>query len=77
MAGKKNQKLVAVIDGVTKTQAANIQADILKSKNKHAPHARATAAVGSRDDVGKLIGSSHDNVKKIGTKGGKSGGKKK
>jgi len=37
MAGKKDQSVVAVIDGLTKTQAANISSDILKAKNKHAP----------------------------------------
>jgi len=40
MAGKKDQSVVAVIDGLTKTQAANISSDILKAKNKHAPEAR-------------------------------------
>jgi ribosomal protein L37AE/L43A len=33
----------SVIDGLTNTQATNIQSDIIKSKNKNAPDARAIA----------------------------------
>ena len=77
MAGKKDQSLVTIIDGLTKTQAANIQADISKSKNKHAPTARAISTQGSRQDVGKMISSGHDDIKRLESKGGRSNGKKK
>ena len=78
MAGKKNQSVVAVIDGLTSTQAANIQADIIESKNKHAPTARATAIQGNRQDVGKMLSSGqNDTVKQIEGKGSGSNGKKK
>ena len=66
MAGKKDQSVVSVISDLTKTQAANILADITKSKSKHAPFGRGTIAQGSIFDVGKLLGS---GLKKIGSKG--------
>lgn len=77
MAGKKNQSVVAVIDGLTATQAANIQADIIKSKSKHAPNARGIATQGNREDVGKMISSGQKAVMKIDSKGAGTNGKKK
>lgn len=77
MAGKKNQSVVAVIDGLTPNQAANIQADIIKSKNKHAPSARGIATQGNRQDVGKMLSSNQNAVKQIESKGVGSNGKKK
>ena len=77
MAGKKNQSVVAVIDGLTSTQAANIQADIIKSKNKHAPSARGIATQGNRQDVGKMLSNNQNAVKQIESKGVGSNGKKK
>ena len=44
MAGKKNHAVVAVISGLTSNQAADITKDIMKSKQKHAPQGRGTAA---------------------------------
>lgn len=89
MAGKKDQAVVVVIDGCTHIQAANIKADIEKSKAKHAPLARATASTGHRDDVGKRLSLQHESVRQLGSskqndapkqierKDGKSNGKKK
>jgi len=77
MAGKKNQSVVAVIDGLTPTQAANIQADIIKSKSKHAPTARAIATQGNRQDVGKMLSSGQNAVMQIESKGSGENGKKK
>jgi hypothetical protein len=76
MAGKKDQSLVAIIDGLTNIQAANIQSDIIKSKNKYAPDARAIATQGNRQDVGKMLSSGHDTVKKIGAGDGRNDRKK-
>jgi len=55
MAGKKDQVIVSVIAGVTKKQGANILADIMKSKNHHAPNARSTSASGSASHIGNLL----------------------
>lgn len=52
---KKDQSIVAIISGLTPTQAADIQADIIKSKKKHAPNARAIASLGHKDDVGNML----------------------
>ncbi|HOO25267.1 MAG TPA: hypothetical protein PKW24_01495 [Clostridiales bacterium] len=76
MAGKKDQSVVAVIDGLTKTQAANISSDILKAKNKHAPEARGTAAIGNRFDIKKNLVSGYENIKKLSSRSD-TGGKKK
>ena len=77
MAGNKNQSVVSVIDGLTATQAANIQADIIKSKNRHAPNARGIATQGNRQDVGKMLSSGQNAVKQIESKGAKANDKKK
>ncbi len=77
MAGKKNNAVVAVIDGLTATQAANIQNDIVKSKNKHAPNSRGVATLGDRKDVGKMLNSGQSATKLIESGEVKSGGKKK
>jgi hypothetical protein len=77
MADKKNQSVVAVIDGLTPNQAANIQADIIKSKNKHAPTARGIATQGNRQDIGKMISSSQNSLMQIEGKGASIDGKKK
>lgn len=55
MAGKKNQAVVAVISGLTNNQAAQITKDIMKSKQKYAPHARGTASSGLMSSVGSLL----------------------
>jgi len=77
MIGKKNQSVIAVIDGLTATQAANIQADILKSKSKHAPKARGIATQGDREDIGKMISSGQKAVMKFESKEEGSNGKTK
>jgi len=69
MAGKKDQAVVAVIGDVTSNQAANIQADILKSKNRHAPNSRGTIAVANKLDIGKTLSTGQKSIKKVGTKG--------
>ena len=55
MAGKKNQAVVAVISGLTNNQAAQITKDIMKSKQKYAPHARGTATSGFMSNVGSIL----------------------
>jgi len=74
---KRDQKVVAVIDNLTPTQAASITADIHKSKSRHAPNARVTAASGHRNDMGKMLSAAHDEVGRIEDKGGRKSGKKK
>ncbi|MCD7715095.1 MAG: hypothetical protein LUI39_01400 [Lachnospiraceae bacterium] len=40
MAGKRNRVVVAVISGMTDTQAANLTREIMKAKQKNVPDAR-------------------------------------
>ena len=47
MAGKKESALVAVISGLTSAQAAQMAKEIMKSKEKFAPHGRGTIAAGN------------------------------
>ncbi|MHB8065251.1 MAG: hypothetical protein ACYDG2_22015 [Ruminiclostridium sp.] len=65
MTGKKNVAVVSVIDGLTPIQAANIQNDIVKSKNKHAPNARGIATLGDRKDIGKMLNQGQASTKLI------------
>lgn len=55
MARQKDYAVVSVLKGLNKTQAANIQRDIMKSKMKHAPESRGIAAVGPIENVGLLL----------------------
>lgn len=65
---EKNRKVVTMVVGpVTPTQAANIQKDMIKSKEKHAPHARATVAIGSKETVSKTLKRGHKQVLREGT----------
>ena len=65
MAGKKDKAVVAVISGLTDNQAAQITKEILKSKQKYAPHGRGTVAAGPMASVGSLL---QKGIKKIGGK---------
>ncbi len=42
MAGMKNNALVAVLAGLTPSQAAGISQEIMKAKQKYAPEGRAS-----------------------------------
>ena len=55
MAGKKDKSVVAVISGLTDSQAARISADIIKSKQRNAPNGRGTVAAGFTSSVGALL----------------------
>lgn len=55
MAGKKDKSVVAVISGLTDSQAARISADIMKSKQRNAPNGRGTVASGFTSSVGSLL----------------------
>lgn len=65
MAEKKNKAVVAVISNLTTNQAAQITKDIMKSKQKNAPHGRGTVASGLMTSVGSLL---QNGIKKIGGK---------
>ena len=55
MADKKDRVVVAVISGLTSSQAAKISSGIMTSKDKYAPEGRGTIATGVRSSVGALI----------------------
>lgn len=55
MAGKKDKAVVAVISGLTPTQAANIHKDIVKAKQKHAPNGRGTSSIGPMESIGNML----------------------
>ena len=57
MAGARDRAVVAVISGLTKTQAAQISGEIMKAKGKLAPHCRGTITSGPLEKVGTLIQS--------------------
>ena len=66
MAGKKDKSVVAVISGLTDSQAARISADIMKSKQRNAPNGRGTVASGFTSSVGSLL---QKGTKRIGGRG--------
>ncbi|MEZ3506954.1 MAG: hypothetical protein K1W10_08435 [Lachnospiraceae bacterium] len=55
MVGKKDKSVVAVISGLTDSQAARISADIMKSKQRNAPNGRGTVASGFTSSIGSLL----------------------
>lgn len=55
MAGKKDQMVIAVIGGLTKSQSANLTASIMKDKGRVAPKARGTIASGEQTKTGRLL----------------------
>lgn len=63
MAGKKDKAVVTVFSGLTDNQAAQIAADIMKAKQKHAPLARAATFSGFKDSIGALL---QQGIKQIG-----------
>lgn len=55
MAGKKDKAVIAVISGLTDTQAAEITKGIMQTKNKHAPLSRGTIAFDKMGNVSALL----------------------
>ena len=55
MAGKKDKSVVAVISGLTDSQAARISAENMKSKQRNAPSGRGTITSGFTSSVGSLL----------------------
>ena len=55
MAGKKDKCVVCVTDGLTSKQASDLVSAFAKAKNTIAPNGRSTAAVTTREGVGKLL----------------------
>jgi len=55
MAGQRDQKITAVIPGLTKSEARKIKKDIIASKNKYAPKARGGILLGEQSSIGRLL----------------------
>ncbi len=55
MAGKKDKCIVCVTTGLTSRQAGQLMSEFTKAKNKIAPLGRSTAAVTTREGVGRLL----------------------
>lgn len=55
MAGRKDKAVVAVIKGLTDSQASRLIGDIVKAKNKYAGHAQGTASVCSEERIGRFL----------------------
>lgn len=55
MAGKKDKCVVTIITGLTDAQAARLQGEQAKIKNRIAPLARGTSAITTREGVGGLL----------------------
>lgn len=55
MAGKRDKNVVCVMAGLTDVQASKLVGEVVKAKNRIAPHSRGTAAVTTREGIGKLL----------------------
>ena len=55
MTGKRDKSIVAVIAGLTDSQAARISADIMKSKQRNAPSGRGTVTSGFTSSIGSML----------------------
>ena len=62
MAGKKDRSVIAVISGLTNSQAASIAAEIIKSKQRNAPDGRGTAFSCLTSSVGSLLQKSTKRI---------------
>lgn len=51
MAKKNDKTVVARIAGLTDTQATQMMAEIIKSKEKYAPDSRGTMATGKEEEI--------------------------
>ena len=57
MARTKDNAVVAVIGGLTRTQAANITKDIIRSKADNAPLGRGSIGICKNSNVGNMLHS--------------------
>jgi len=55
MAKAKDRVVVAVIGGLTSSQASRMTEQILSAKEKYAPYGKGTIASVSKSDVGKML----------------------
>ncbi len=62
MAGKKDWNVVCVTTGLTKSQAREMINQYAKSKSKIAPYSRSTAAVVSKEGIGRLLQKGHKQI---------------
>lgn len=67
MAGKRDHAVVAVVDGLTNAEAAQMTKEIMKAKGKYAAKGRGTIASGKKSDVAALLQAGHDKILAIGT----------
>lgn len=65
---KKNNdySVISVITGLTRGEASKVSASIFSAKERYAPDARGTSAMGRTSDVGKML--STNNQKFLGGK---------
>lgn len=55
MAGQKDKNVVCVVAGLTNRQASEMIAGFAREKNRIAPQSRSTAAISTRENIGKLL----------------------
>ena len=55
MAGKKDQSVVFVGTNMTRRQASEMVSAIASAKNRIAPVSRGTAAITTREGIGRLL----------------------
>jgi hypothetical protein len=63
MSGKRDKAVIAIISNLTSSQQAAISADLMKSKDKHAPFGRGTISACTKDSIGIEL---QDSIIRIG-----------
>ena len=64
MSGQKDKAMSVVISGMTSRQANQMRAEIGVAKDRIAPNARATCAIGNKDDIKKGLQSANRKLLK-------------
>ena len=59
---ERDNVVVAVIGGLTETEAENVSRGIMKQKRIYGHNGKGTIAVGKKDSVGGLLEKGHSNL---------------
>lgn len=58
----RDQAVIAVIGGLSESQAVRLSSQIQKAKNKCAPGNRGTIVSGSQDKIGSYLQGGHKRI---------------
>ena len=71
---KKDHALVVLVKNLTAKQAGKMHADVVSSKNKHAPLSAGGSVIGKTSEVGRMLETGNKNIAKLPDKSGAANG---